>query len=99
MPRGKPSSGVYVTVCILVSMLGWFPILFTQPVVHGGTLASDIFAVGALVLGAYCTLELCRMPHKLWVKIVLAVWLLPYAVVVGASLLFAAPYMARMFAS
>ena len=89
----------YVKVCLVVSLLGWLPLFFTQPMMHGGTLFDVTLMWVGFVLGAYCTIELIRLSRNRWTKLALVIWLAPYALVIGFGLYKAVPYVPRLFAT
>lgn len=79
-------------------MLGWVPLLFFRPMIHGGTLLEVALTDASVVLGGYCTLELVRSPAKLWHRIIWGLWLIPYVLIIGVGLYYAIPYVPRIFA-
>lgn len=89
----------YGKLCFAASLFGWLPFFLTQPMVHGGTLLDVVLTWAGLVLGAYGTIELVRVTTNRFVRIILVVWLLPYALLVGFGLYSAAPYVSRLFAT
>ncbi len=89
----------YKKLCILLSLGGYIPSIFVQPMMHGGTWLENAIANALLVLGGYCTLELVRSPAKYWVRIAWGIWLIPYSMVIGISIYFAIHYVPRLFAS
>ena len=50
----------YRRACICMPYLGWMPIVFLPPVIHGGTLTGEIVAWSGVALGGYGALEVAR---------------------------------------
>jgi hypothetical protein len=94
-----PLHPAYGKLCFAASLLGWLPVLFTQSIAHGGSMFDVLLLWTGLVLGGYGTVELFRVTSNPWVKLILAVWFVPYAVFVGFGLFYAAPYIPRLFAT
>ena len=95
VPPGAHCGTLYRSVCLVIALLGWLPTFLTRPMIHGGTLFDVVFMWSGVVLGGYCTLELIRGGGKanwVWVP-----WLLPYAGVTAAALLYGIQYIPRIF--
>ena len=88
----------YVMLCIVLSLLGWVPLVTSQPMMHGGTLFDTVLAIAGVTVGGYGTIELIRYASKRWAKVLWGLWLLPYLVVVALWLYSAVPYVPRLFA-
>ena len=94
-----PLHPAYGKLCFAASLFGWLPVLFTRSIAHGGSMFDVLLLWTGLVLGSYGTIELFRVTSNRWVKLILAVWFVPYAVFVGIGLFYAAPYLPRLFAT
>jgi hypothetical protein len=94
----KRGANPYMVLCIVLSLLGWIPLVISQPMMHGGTLFDTVLAIAGLTVGGYCTIELIRYVSSLWAKVVWGIWFLPYALVVTFWLYSAIPYVPRLFA-
>jgi hypothetical protein len=88
----------YIVMCIVLSLLGWIPLVTSQPMMHGGTLFDTVLAIAGVTVGGYGTIELIRYASNRWAKVLWGLWLLPYLLVVVLWLHLAIPYVPRLFA-
>jgi len=89
----------YPTFCWAILALGWLPLFFAQPMIHGGTLASETFVWVGLVMGGYCSLELVRSSRHPWYKSPALIGCIIYGFLVALGLYYAIPYIPRLFAA
>jgi hypothetical protein len=97
-PPPKALGGPYTMLCIVISLLGWFPFITSAPMIHGGTFADTVVADAGIVLGGYCTIELIRRVGSRLAKLLWAGWLLPYVIAVSLGLYAASLYAYHLFA-
>jgi hypothetical protein len=83
MDAPSPGISAHIILCAIASLLGWLPFVFTQPMMHGGSLLDGVIFWAGLVVGGYCTFELLRLVKNRWARLGLAVWSLPYAAAVA----------------
>ena len=89
----------YLGLCRVIALFGWLPLFFSQPMMHGGTVASQILTWAGLGLGGYCSFELIR--SKPWSRsmIFAVAGCILYVMMVGVGLWFATPYIPQLFAT
>jgi len=91
--------GWYPKFCGVVALSGWLPFVLTPPLMHGGTLATEILGWTGLVLGGYCSLELVRWSPSSWRSAPPLAGCAIYGAAVAIGLYFALPIIPRVFES
>lgn len=87
----------YLAVCQVIVFLGWVPLLFIQPMIHGGTLFSTAYTWTSLVFGGYCSLEIIRASTNSWSKCFAILGFVFYGFAISIGLYCVTPYISALF--
>ena len=96
--QAKSGPNRYGMLCVVLSFMGWVPLIISRPMIHGGTFFDTMLTWTGVVIGGYATIELIRYVKSPWAKVLWGIWLVPYAFVVAVALYLAVPYVPRLFA-